>query len=232
MEQPDDERRRGQRDRLGAAAGTVDGGEAGRDEECDRECPPGQARRRGTRAALPHTRPRVPPRSGAGSAEDPQSRVDARPPVPAGAETASYGRHHSSDKLRLMHHRRDRMARDAADLVSFGDGFVTVCSYGRADCGRDLQLGRSHRLLSSRAGARAPSAGQAHLLRGVFPARRDRHDLLWDSAPSGGRRMGGARLPSTFASTSRRIEASPATSARTGFPASRPLTRSATSWPR
>ena len=84
------------------------------------------------------------------------------------------------------------MATDAASLVSFGDGFVTVCSYGRADCGRDLQLGRPHRLLPSGAGAWTPPARQAVLLRGVLSDRGDRHHLLRHSTPSGGRRVGRA----------------------------------------
>src|ERR1017187_10208932 len=70
------------------------------------------------------------------------------------------------------------MASCGVRLVSYGDSFVTVCTYGRADCCRDLQLGRPHGLLSPRAGTRRPAEGEAVLLRRVLPARRDRHDLL------------------------------------------------------
>ena len=80
-------------------------------------------------------------------------------------KTTHQGRHRCSENSALCTTAGIVWPVAPCNLVSFGDGFVTVCSYGRADCGRDLQLGRPHRLLPAGAGARTPPARQAHLLR-------------------------------------------------------------------
>ena len=114
VEEPDDIRRGGEGDRLGAATRAVHRREARGDEECDRVHPPGQARaarehRQRGRVAGPQCH-RDHQQDGA---KNPQSRVDPRSPIPAGDRDGAERAPSLLRELRLMHHRRDRMARCA-----------------------------------------------------------------------------------------------------------------------
>src|ERR1700733_12808299 len=93
----------------------------------------------GSATSTPAAPPRTPPtfRSQSGAGRRQESIVAGRPAI-AGSTQRSDDAERAPPllgNLRLMRHRRDRMARYADSFASFGDGFVTFCSYGLSDLG-------------------------------------------------------------------------------------------------